>query len=122
MKCSQLYVSTFSILAPHHIDEKNSENAPPGFPGLETMLPLLLTAVRNGRLTMDDLILRLHTNPRRIFGLPQQQGMFCFLFPLILSPEFIVITPCEQKTSRPNCFDYFLFCLWKYLIPLRYKS
>jgi len=62
--------------APHHVDEKNSENAPPGFPGLETMLPLLLTAVKDGRLTIDDIILRLHTNPRRIFGLPEQQDTY----------------------------------------------
>ena len=60
------------------MDEKNSDNPPPGFPGLETMLPLLLTAVRDGRLTLDDVILRLHTNPRRIFGLPEQQGPFFF--------------------------------------------
>ena len=62
--------------APHHVDEKNSNEAPPGFPGLETMVPLLLTAVKDGRLTIDDIILRLHTNPRRIFGLPEQQDTY----------------------------------------------
>ena len=31
--------------APHTLEEKNSQNPPPGFPGLETILPLLLTAV-----------------------------------------------------------------------------
>lgn len=58
--------------APHTLAEKDSPNPPPGFPGLETALPLLLTAVHAGRLTLDDLILRCHTNPRRIFGLPEQ--------------------------------------------------
>jgi carbamoyl-phosphate synthase/aspartate carbamoyltransferase/dihydroorotase len=58
--------------APHTLAEKDSENPPPGFPGLETALALLLTAVKQGRLTMDDLIARLATNPRRIFGLPEQ--------------------------------------------------
>ncbi len=57
--------------APHTAAEKDSPNPPPGFPGLETALPLLLTAVGDGRLTIDDLILRLVTNPRRIFGLPE---------------------------------------------------
>lgn len=33
------------------------------------MLPLLLTAVHEGRLTIDDIVLRLHTNPCRIFGI-----------------------------------------------------
>jgi carbamoyl-phosphate synthase/aspartate carbamoyltransferase/dihydroorotase len=58
--------------APHLLAEKDSENPPPGFPGIETMLPLLLTAVHEDRLTLDDIITRLHTNPRRIFGLPDQ--------------------------------------------------
>ena len=39
--------------APHSVSEKDSENGPPGFPGLETMLPLLLTAVHQGRLTIE---------------------------------------------------------------------
>lgn len=43
--------------APHTVEEKNSEKPPPGFPGLETMLPLLLTAVSEGRLTLEVIIL-----------------------------------------------------------------
>jgi len=58
--------------APHTLEEKDGTNPPPGFPGLETALPLLLTAVYEGRLTGDDLIERMYTNPRRIFGLPEQ--------------------------------------------------
>lgn len=58
--------------APHTIEEKDSDNPPPGFPGLETILPLLLTAVREGRLTLDDVLARMVTNPRRIFHLPEQ--------------------------------------------------
>jgi len=58
--------------APHTIEEKDSENPPPGFPGLETALPLLLTAIDLRRLTLDDLIQKMYTNPRRIFNLPEQ--------------------------------------------------
>jgi len=58
--------------APHTLAEKDSDNPPPGFPGLETALPLLLIAVEGGRLTVDDIILRMHTNPRRIFNLPEK--------------------------------------------------
>lgn len=58
--------------APHTAEEKDSDNPPPGFPGLETALPLLLTAVDEGRLTLDDLVAKMHTNPRRIFNLPEQ--------------------------------------------------
>lgn len=62
--------------APHTVSEKDSETPPPGFPGLETMLPLLLTAVNQGRLTIEDIILRLHTNPMKIFGLRQQPNTY----------------------------------------------
>ena len=36
------------------------------------MLPSLLNAVNEGRLTLDDIKGRLHDNPERIFGLPDQ--------------------------------------------------
>ena len=58
--------------APHTLEEKDSENPPPGFPGLETALPLFLTAVRDGRLTMEDLIQRMLTKPRQLFMIPEQ--------------------------------------------------
>jgi len=61
--------------APHTKEEKKNQKLP-GFPGLETMLPLLLTAVNDGRLTIEDLVLRLHTNPRKIFGLPEQPDTY----------------------------------------------
>jgi len=58
--------------APHTLSEKDGSNPPPGFPGLETALPLFLTAVYEGRLTIDDLITRMHTNPKHIFHLSEQ--------------------------------------------------
>lgn len=63
-------------VAPHSVEEKNSASPPPGYPGLETMLPLLLTAVSDGRLTLDDIIKRLYDNPRRIFNLPVQENTY----------------------------------------------
>jgi carbamoyl-phosphate synthase / aspartate carbamoyltransferase / dihydroorotase len=62
--------------APHTWAEKESQDPPPGFPGLETALPLMLNAVSEGRLTLDALIERLHTNPRRIFNLPEQEETY----------------------------------------------
>ncbi len=58
--------------APHTRQEKESEDPPPGFPGLETALPLFLTAVNQGRLTLEDAIPRLSENVRRIFAIPTQ--------------------------------------------------
>ncbi|MBN2387882.1 MAG: amidohydrolase family protein [Anaerolineales bacterium] len=58
--------------APHTLAEKTGANPPPGFPGLETLLPLLLTASDDGRLTVDQIIEKSMINPRKIFNLPEQ--------------------------------------------------
>lgn len=58
--------------APHTLCEKDSPNPPPGFPGLETALPLFCKAVKARRLSMEDIVLRMYTNPRKIFNLPDQ--------------------------------------------------
>ncbi len=58
--------------APHTPAEKAGTNPPPGFPGLETSLALMLTAVHEGRISLEDVIARMVHNPRRIFGLPEQ--------------------------------------------------
>ncbi len=58
--------------APHTLAEKDGDNPPPGFPGLETALPLLLTAVREGRLTLQDLVRRMVEQPGEIFSIPKQ--------------------------------------------------
>ncbi|KAI8435053.1 hypothetical protein MSG28_003468 [Choristoneura fumiferana] len=62
--------------APHSVAEKDAEKALPGFPGLETILPLLLNAVHEGRLTIDDIINKFHRNPRKIFNLPEQPNTY----------------------------------------------
>jgi dihydroorotase-like cyclic amidohydrolase len=54
--------------APHTKAEKDSANPPFGVPGLETTLSLMLTAVAEGKLTHQQMIDKLHTNPARIFG------------------------------------------------------
>jgi carbamoyl-phosphate synthase/aspartate carbamoyltransferase/dihydroorotase len=67
--------------APHTVAEKDGENPPPGFPGLETALALMLGAVKENRLTMEDALNRMYNNPRRIFGIPEQCETFVTLDP-----------------------------------------
>lgn len=57
--------------APHTLAEKDSDAAPPGFPGLETALPLYLELVRQNLLTLEQLIDKIAYAPRRIFGLSE---------------------------------------------------
>lgn len=62
--------------APHTIQEKRSSTPPPGMPGLETMLPLMLTAVDDGRLSLQRLIELTSINPARTFGLSAQPDTY----------------------------------------------
>ncbi len=62
--------------APHTREEKKGEKPPYGVPGLETTLPLLLTAVNDGRLTLERLIELTSVNPRKVFGIPEQEETF----------------------------------------------
>jgi len=62
--------------APHTIEEKKSDSPPFGVPGLETTLPLLLQAVHEKRLTLDDVIEKCYTSPKKIFHLPMQRNTY----------------------------------------------
>ena len=57
--------------APHTREEKNQpyEQAPSGMPGVQTMLPLLLTAASEGRVALNEIVKRCVVHPARIFGL-----------------------------------------------------
>lgn len=80
------HLAAFDIFAtdhaPHTLAEKGIgvsaavANPPPGVPGVETMLPLLVTAVHAGRLTVDDIIERCVTGPQRVYGIPPQPDTF----------------------------------------------
>jgi dihydroorotase (multifunctional complex type) len=55
--------------APHTLTEKNSTKPPSGVPGLETMLPLLLTAAHEGRLGLPDIARLCCEGPARTFNI-----------------------------------------------------
>jgi len=48
--------------------------APAGFPGLEVRLPLMLTAVKENKLSIQRAVELLSTNPSKIFGLYPRKG------------------------------------------------
>ncbi|KAF8915218.1 hypothetical protein CPB85DRAFT_1375175 [Mucidula mucida] len=65
-------IDIFSVGAtPYKLATEVGKSASPKS-GLEEALPLLLTAVTDGRLKLEDIRLRLHDNPVLIFGLPEQ--------------------------------------------------
>jgi len=55
--------------APHTIKEKSRPpgKSSPGIPGLETALPLMLTMVNKGKLSLGRLVSLLSTNPARLY-------------------------------------------------------
>lgn len=55
--------------APHTKTSKESSNPPYGVPGLETTLPLLLTALSKGNITLNQIIRMCHDNPLKILQL-----------------------------------------------------
>ena len=57
--------------APHTLEEKAKvyPNSPSGMPGVQTLVPLLLDHVANGRLTLRRFIDLTSAGPQRIFGL-----------------------------------------------------
>lgn len=63
--------------APHGLHEKLEPlcKCPSGVPGIETTLPLLITAWIQGKLTLSKIIELLHTNPNRIFNLPKNDDL-----------------------------------------------
>ncbi|KAF9109359.1 hypothetical protein BGX27_007689, partial [Mortierella sp. AM989] len=44
--------------------------------GIEEALPLLVDAANKGRLTIEDIVAKLYTNPRKIFSLPEQKDSY----------------------------------------------
>ena len=63
--------------APHTLEEKNQPlcKCPSGVPGIETTLPLMLTAYKQGKISLSKIEQLLHTNPRNLFGLKSTQDL-----------------------------------------------
>jgi len=57
--------------APHLPEEKREDiwEAPPGVPGVETMLPMMLMAVKKNHISLERLVDALSARPAKIFGL-----------------------------------------------------
>ena len=63
--------------SPHLKEEKLKENvwdALGGFPGVETMLPLLMTEVNRGRLSLLEVVEKTAEHPAKVFGLSARKG------------------------------------------------
>lgn len=93
--------------APHALYEKEvpARLAPSGVPGVETLMPLMLAAVRKNLLTLECVIQATSQNPARIFGLERhgkgfmQNGYDADL--LFFDPKNIA--PIKSKNLHTEC-------------------
>jgi dihydroorotase len=63
--------------SPHTLEEKTNDNiweAIPGFTGVETSVPLMLTQVNEGRLSLNAYVKLASENPARLFNLYPRKG------------------------------------------------
>ncbi|MFC5590139.1 allantoinase AllB [Sporosarcina soli] len=62
--------------APHTPEEKQLDiwNAPAGMCGVETLAPLMLNQVSEGRLSLQQVVSLLSTNPAKLYGIYPQKG------------------------------------------------
>jgi dihydroorotase len=60
--------------APHTLAEKSKPypDSPSGMPGVQTILPMLLTAVRDGWLLLPDLVRICCEGPMRVYGIERK--------------------------------------------------
>lgn len=79
--------------APHTHEEK--QDGAHGVPGLETTLPLLLTAMNQGKITLEQIIEKCHTAPAKIFNLPTDDSTYVEvdMTPFTLTDE-LLLTKC----------------------------
>src|SRR5919112_5663855 len=71
---------------------------PMGMPGLETLLPLTYTrGVLEGRLSLEEMCMKLSTNPARIMGLAPRKGAI----QVGADADVAIIHPSSTRTVRP---------------------
>lgn len=83
--------------APHTRAEKEQPygKAPSGVPGIETTLPLLLTAVNDGRLTIEQLRKLTSENIQSIFNVPPSGDT--------ITVDWTLKKPVEEKHLQTKC-------------------
>ncbi len=57
--------------APHTLEEKNKPypQSPAGMPGVQTLVPIMLNHVNNGKLQLEDFVRLTSANPARLYGI-----------------------------------------------------
>ena len=87
--------------APHTLEEKTNDNiweADCGFPGVETQMPLMLSEVAAGRMTLEHYVRISSANPARSFGLWPSKGRIA----VGAHADIAVVDMARQETITAN--------------------
>lgn len=100
--------------APHTMEEKSRDSlwaTPPGIPGLETTLPLLLTRVNSGQLSLERFIESVSRMPAEIFSLKYRgslsEGSAGDVTLINLRQRFVVKAESFYSKAKHSPFDGF---------------
>jgi dihydroorotase len=98
--------------APHTIEEKKADSvweAKAGFPGLETMLPLLLTQVNQGHLSLSTLVRATAERPAQIFNLKNRgrlvEGNHADVIAVDMNREYEIDASKFHSKAKYSPFD-----------------
>lgn len=98
--------------APHALKEKDASSVwdiSAGISGIETMLPLMLTMVNRGQISLPILVKVLSENPSRIFGLRDRgriaEGFFADLVVVDLKREWAIDSTEFYSKAKFSPFD-----------------
>jgi len=113
---SNLEKGTVDIIAsdhaPHALSEKKRDSVwevAPGFPGLETMVPLMLTQVNKGRLTLSKLVRITSERPAEIFRIEKrgalEEGYFADFIVIDMKKEWKIESSKFYSKAKFSPFD-----------------
>jgi dihydroorotase len=91
--------------APHAIEEKQRASiwdCDCGFPGVQTQMPLMLSQVNAGRMTLNDYVRWACVNPARAWGLYPRKGV---LQPGADADIVLVDMACERNITNESLFS-----------------
>ncbi len=97
--------------APHSKEEKFQDyvKSPSGFGGLETKLPLLITAAKKKMISYEDIVRCTSQNPAKIFGLKKhgeiKEGFYADLCILDDNEKFVINSQNFYSKSKYSPFD-----------------
>ncbi len=92
--------------APHTLEEKAKTypNSPSGTPGVQTLLPVMLTHIASGRLTLERLVDLMASGPQRIHQIANKGRIargYDADFTIVDLKKKKIITHAQQKSGSP---------------------